>query len=671
MPNTSTNSSELSKLKVDLSPEEITKLAQEIVEQTKKVHDEVASLPAERCNFESVCKRLALLEGWAETEASNCTFPQYVFTDKAVREASSNATAEIEKVDIEESMREDLYQAVLNAKAKKEKLNPEEQRLLDKMELDFKRNGLALPKEQRDKLAEIKKRISELRIEFQKNLNEDDSKLAFTAKELQGVKPEFLEGLEKVDPVEAGKEEQYYVSTKYPDLFPVLKYAENDEVRHKMDTLNATKCKPNVAILEEVIELRKQMADIMGYSDFASFRLEVKMAKDSATVTEFLDDLTAKLKPIATKELEELKNVKKAEKEAHNQAYDGSFHSYDYSYYDRIQVERDFQVDESEIQKYFPVDHVVKVVFDLYQEVLAVKFVEVPDAKVWHSDVKMYKVLDAKTNELMGSFYLDLHPREGKYNHAACFPLNPGYETEDGQRQMPVAAMVANFTKPTATRPSLLRHSEAVTYLHELGHVMHNMCAKTQFARFHGTSVEGDFVEAPSQMLENWCWETDVLKRLSSHHETKEPIGQELIDRMLAAKNHNAGLFNLRQIFFGKFDMICHTSKDKIDTTKLWNELKPEISLVPANPDGYPAASYAHIIAGYEAGYYGYLYSLVFSTDMFYTRFKKEGLFASKAGLEYRSKILQPGGSRDAQDMLLDFIGRKFNQEAFLKSIGL
>ncbi|KAK9716979.1 metalloendopeptidase [Basidiobolus ranarum] len=494
------NTSELSKLRVDLSPEEIGKLAQDIIARAKKTHDEVASLSPEQCTFESVCKRLALLEGWAETEASNCTFPQYVFTDKDVREASSKATAEIEKFDIEEGMREDLYQAVLNVKAKKEKLSDEEQRLLDKMELDFKRNGLALSKDKREQLSEIKKRISELRIDFQKNLNEDDSKLTFTAEELDGVKAEFLEGLEKVESATAGEEVKYYVTTKYPDLLPVLKYAKNDEVRRKMDTLNATKCKPNVAILEEVIELRKRMADIMGYPDFASFRLEVKMAKDSTTVTDFLDDLTAKLKPIAAKELENLKKVKKSEKESQSQTFDNTIHSYDYSYYDRIQVENDFQVDESEIQNYFPVDHVVKGVFDLYEQVLAVKFTEVPDAKVWHSDVKMFKVLDAKTGELVGSFYLDLHPREGKYNHAACFPLNPGYETENGERQLPVAAMVANFTKPTATRPSLLRHSEAVTYLHELGHVMHNMCAKTQFARFHGTSVEGDFVEAPSQV---------------------------------------------------------------------------------------------------------------------------------------------------------------------------
>lgn len=307
----------------------------------------------------------------------------------------------------------------------------------------------------------------------------------------------------------------------------------------------------------------------------------------------------------------------------------------------------------------------------IYESILGLKFESIKDSKCWNADVKLIRVSNAADGQLVGHLYLDLFPRDGKYTHAACFDLIPGYVKSDGTRNYPVSAIVGNFNKPTSSKPSLLNQNEVVTYFHELGHAMHQLCARTTFARFHGTNVETDFVEAPSQMLENWCYDKVALSKLSQHYVSKDSLPSEIIDAIVKAKNVNAGLSNLRQIFFGLFDMSIHMSDGHVDTTKIWTRLKKEISMIESQEGTYPAASFGHMMGGYDSGYYGYLWSQVFSADMFFTRFFREGILNSKTGADYRACILQPGGSRDASEMIRNFLGRDPNQEAFLKSIGL
>jgi Zn-dependent oligopeptidase len=345
-------------------------------------------------------------------------------------------------------------------------------------------------------------------------------------------------------------------------------------------------------------------------------------------------------------------------------------------------LEKEYAVDNEMLKEYYSLEMVMGEMLKIYEQVLSLKFTLVSEEKlVWHPDVHLYEVSDLGTNELVGHIYLDLFPREGKYSHAACFDIQPGciMDLEASARQYPAAAMVANFSKPTATKPSLLKHDEVVTLFHELGHAMHDMCAKTKFSRFHGTSVETDFVEAPSQMLENWCWDEKMLKRLSRHYlRPEETLSDELITQLVRAKNFNAGLLNLRQVFFGMFDMTIHSiqaplkealNNESIDM--LYSRLRKEIALIPQPENVTPASSFGHMMGGYDAGYYGYLWSQVFSADMFYSRFKKEGLQDPKVGLDYRHKVLGPGGSRDGMKSLVDFLGREPNSDAFMQSLGL
>jgi len=272
---------------------------------------------------------------------------------------------------------------------------------------------------------------------------------------------------------------------------------------------------------------------------------------------------------------------------------------------------------------------------------------------VWEETVTQYRVLDAETKDVVGVFYMDMFPREGKYGHAACFGLQPGcIDPVSGKRLLPVAACVCNFTKPTPEQPSLLQHGEVETLFHEFGHVMHQICALAKFARFAGTSVERDFVEAPSQMLENWCWEEESLRRMSGHFKDhSKPLPTELITTLVRARNANQGILDKRQILLGTFDQTIHT-QPKADTAAELAKLWQDIWHIEMTPGTNMAASFGHLAGGYDAQYYGYMWSDVFAADMFHARFKREGILNEKVGRDYRRCILAPGGSKDATEML-------------------
>ena len=326
------------------------------------------------------------------------------------------------------------------------------------------------------------------------------------------------------------------------------------------------------------------------------------------------------------------------------------------------------------MKQYFSLDSVTKGLLEIYQKMLGLTFTKVQDGNLWHQDVTMYEVNDTETGDFVGHFYMDLFPREGKYNHAACFPFRRGFAKPDGTRQYPVSAIVANFPKPTKNAPALLKHDDVTTYFHEFGHVMHNICSKVQFKLFSGTSVERDFVEAPSQMLENWCWEPEVLEKFAVHYQTNQPIPRDLVAKLVKSRHVGAGLSNLYQLFSGLFDMALHnTENTDIDTTKLYTQMREEITKLktPSETIWRPLATFGHLMGGYDSAYYGYLWSLVFAADMFSSRFKKEGIDNEKTGLSYRKEILQPGGSKDANDLIYNFLGREPNDKAFLTKLGL
>ncbi|TFY78786.1 hypothetical protein EWM64_g5225 [Hericium alpestre] len=649
------------------SAEDIIKLTKEAIEGERQLHDKVAGLSPEQCTYGSVFRPLADGEAKLDAVIEPLGFYQNVSPSKELRDASNAAEVLARDFGVESSMRLDVYQAKLaaekNIKASGVKLNPEEQRLVEKMLLDGRRAGLALPEKERNQLQDLKKELS------QKNFNEEKGVVTFTLEELKGVPADVVSGYTKRTD-ENGKD-VYDVTHKTPDIFPLFKYAENPDTRRCAHESYEDRLAINVPLLDRALELRRKIAALLRYKTWADFVTEEKMVKSGKNVQDFLDDLEQKLRPLGVKEREVLLGLKQKEHKEKGLPFDGEFYIWDYRYYDRKFIEESLALDDSLVKEYFPVSVVVPTILEIYQSLLSVRFEEVKDGSTWHPDVQMFTVWKSDAQDasgFVGYCYLDLFPRESKYSHAAVWPLYPGYKTPDNKRAYPLSAMVANLAKSTPDRPALMRHDDVVTFFHEMGHVFHNLLSHTQFARFHGTSVARDFVEAPSQMLENWCWEPKVLAKMSSHYKTEQPLSADLIDKIVKSRYVNVGLFYLRQLFFAKFDLKVHTEKEAEDYTALWNNLRESISLVKGGKQGPGQGSFGHIVGGYDAGYYGYTYSLVFAADMYATVFKQDPL-DPKRGQRYRESILKPGGSREELDSLKEFLGRPPNSEAFTREL--
>ncbi|XP_033636592.1 thimet oligopeptidase-like isoform X3 [Asterias rubens] len=655
------------RLRWDLTPEDINTKAEELIKQCKAVYDAVGSLKKDALNYENTLQALANNDCEYGVHRNMLDFPQHTSPDKAMREASTEADKKLSDFDVEMSMRQDVFDNLMAYQEKTDvsKLKPEAKRYLEKLIKLGRRNGLHLPKDVQDKVKALKKRASDIAIDFNKNLNDENTILEFTEEELVGLPDDFIKRLDKT------AEGKCKVSLKYPDYFPAMRKARNPETRRKLELAFNSRCKEeNTKIMEELVEIRQKLADLLGYPTHAAYILEMRMAKTPETVAKFLKDLTEKLRILQTSELETFKAYKKEECEKYKYPFNNTIDLWDMRYYMNMAEERQYSIDHNKLKEYFPLEVVTKGLLEIYQELLGLKFEEIKKAEVWNDDVTMFSVTDKESGTFMGFFYLDLFPREGKFGHAACFGLQPGCLAADGSRQVAIAAMVANFTKATADAPSLLTHDEVETFFHEFGHVMHDILGQTDFCYFSGTRVERDFVEAPSQMLENWCWQAESLRRMSGHHTEGTPIPDEMVEKLVKARNANAGVFNLRQILLGTFDQTIHTSA-KADTKAVFARLSKEILGIPSTPGTSKVASFGHLSDGYDAQYYGYLWSEVYCMDMFYSRFKKEGIMNPKVGADYRKFILQPGGSIDAIDMLKNFLGREPQQESFLISKGL
>jgi thimet oligopeptidase len=405
---------------------------------------------------------------------------------------------------------------------------------------------------------------------------------------------------------------------------------------------------------------------LLGFKTYAEYRVGNRMAKLPQNVWDFENNLVDRLKEKAQMDYDELLVVKR---EKLGDETINVIQPWESGYYNNILLKEKYDLDQNIVKEYFETNNVINGLFQIAQHLFAVEFEEVQNPSVWDKDVKMFNV--KKNGKIISRFYTDLYPRPNKFSHAACWPMIKGKNTPEGY-QMPVATLVCNFPAPTDDTPSLLSHSEVETFFHEFGHVLHNVLTTAELSTQSGTSVSRDFVEAPSQIFENWTWNYDALKLFAKNYKTGEVLPESLFAKMVAAKNVGSGLSNTQQVFYGMIDFTLHDKYDPTSattTTEVVTELQNSITLYPHLEGTHMQAAFGHLM-GYAAGYYGYLWSLVYAQDMF-SVFEQNGIMDVETGLRYRDVILANGGSRDEFEMVVEFLGREPNQDAYFRSIGL
>ncbi|MBN2228224.1 MAG: Zn-dependent oligopeptidase [Candidatus Thorarchaeota archaeon] len=643
-----------------IEPEMIQFLTDGYIEDTRKKIDQIAKVPEGKETLQT------LLDFEESTSALGDLARPFIFlkdisTDKAQRDAGNDVEKKVLKFFNEIGGRKDLYDVFKRLDAVSDSFGPEEQMLLKRTLEDFVHRGAALADDERKEFLEISNNITVLESDYNRVYNEDTTIIPCTIEELEGVPPDVYENLERDG-------DFYKLTLDYPVFIPVRSYAKNPETRKKMTIAYYQRGgKENSERLSDALALRDRKAKLAGFANFADYNISIKMAKTSQRVLEFMSDLKDKLSPLAQRELRELKELKATELGLSPELV--TIELWDLFYYHEMLMRERYSVDQNEIKKYFPMERVVAGVLEVYQMVLDLEFKEIDSPNAWSDDIRAFKVIDKDTGELKGVFYLDLYPREGKFKHYAVFDIL-NRRVKDNKVLLPIASMVSNYQKPTASKPSLLTHDEVETFFHEFGHLMHALSNSASYASFGLSGVLPDFIETPSMMFENWAWKEEVLSLLSGHYE--EPVKKlptELLKKMIAGKLLDVGLMQLRQVFFSLIDIHFHTHMID-DPDSDWIKSFTEITHI-RHPEGTnPVASMAHFMGGYEAGYYGYLWSKVYAEDIF-TEFEENGYMDSATGYKYRTTILAPGGSRDPEEMVREFLGREPNSDAFLKSLGI
>jgi thimet oligopeptidase len=643
----------------DYKSGEVTKLCAEAINQATRAYDSLVKIPSQERTFANTVRAFDQISSDLSDTATPLTFMGYVSTNEAVNHEGSKCEETLGQFNVSIVTRRDLYQVLKSSQPG----NPVEHRLQSEILKGFENAGMKLPDAELAKLKQLMQQLTADEAQFSANLNNDQTTVSFTAQELDGVSPGFLGRLKKDT---GGK---YIVTTKYTDYTQVMENAKNGETRRKMqDAYFNRAAVANTKLLEHAVGVRQQIAKLLGYDSWAEYRIKSdrRMAKDALTVMEFLNGLRSKL---AKRNQADLAKLLKFKKQLYPKAK--KLDQWDLSYLEYQLKKRDYSLDDDMIREYFPADVVVAGMFKVYAQLLGVNFVEVPDAKVWADGVKEYEIHDAKDGRLLAYFYTDFTPRPGKYGHFAAFPLYLGREYRNGTYEKPVASIVGNFNPPVGGKPSLLNHEEVETVFHEFGHIMHQTLTEVPYGSLSGSAVAQDFVEAPSQMLENWVWSPKVLASLSGHYlDHSKKLPEKVLKKLIAARDFNQGYFYTRQLYLGLYDMMLHTATGAVDSTALQDKLYKEIIGLDPIPGGHFQAGFGHLMGGYDAGYYGYLWSKVYAEDMF-TKFEKGGLLNPKIGGEYRQHILAKGNEEEAMALLREFLDREPNSKAFFKMLHL
>ncbi|WP_421186798.1 oligopeptidase A [Aeromonas hydrophila] len=543
---------------------------------------------------------------------------------------------------------------------------------------DFRLSGIGLPAEAQQRYGEIQARLSELASRFSNNVLDATQgwhKLVTDEAELAGL-PQSAQAAARQLAELKGKE-GWLFTLDIPSYLPVMMYADNRALRaelYEAFTTRASDQGPNAgkwdnsAIMTELLALRRELAQLLGFANYAELSLATKMADKPEQVVNFLTDLAAKSLPQGKAELEEIRAFAA---EQHGQ---GELAAWDLAYYAEKLKQHKFSISDEQLRPYFPASKVVKGLFEVVKRVFGMKVRERLGIDTWHPDVRFYDIFDAE-DELRGSFYLDLYAREHKQGGAWMDVCLGRRYRQDGSLQKPVAYLTCNFNGPVDGKSALFTHNEVVTLFHEFGHGIHHMLTRIDVAGVAGINgVAWDAVELPSQFLENWCWESEALAFISGHHETGEPLPADLLEKMLTARNFQAAMQMLRQLEFALFDFRLHQEFDPASADQipaLLDEVRSQVAVMTPPAFNRFQHSFSHIFAGgYAAGYYSYKWAEVLSADAF-SRFEEEGIFNPATGQSFLKNILEKGGSKEPMELFRAFRGREPQVDALLRHSGI
>jgi len=588
-------------------------------------------------------------------------------TNADVRDAATTAIKQLSEWAVGIDYRDDVYQALKRFAATRPALAGEDKKLFDDTLRDYRRAGLDLPLDQRNMVEKLRQELTGFETDFEDNVTKAHAELKFTKAELAGVPDAFL----SQQGIQTGTNEYTLKANITFHYIMVEDNAKLEATRRRMMTAQCNLARAeNIPLLQKILVDRDELARRLGYASYADYATETRMVKNAATAINFLEQLKTGLQPKYDLELKEFRDLKIAETGDTNAV----INAWDWRYYANQLKKTKYNVDAEQLRVYFPYQHVLDGMFKIYQHIFGLKFARVETPYKWIGDLQLYTVSDARTGEPMGLFYLDMFPRDGKYNHFAEFGIIEGKLRPDGKYQRPVCCLVCNFPPPQPDKPSLLSHDEVETIFHEFGHAMHTILTRAKYSRFAGTSVPQDFVEAPSQMLENWPWDKKVLDSFAADYRNpKQKIPAAILAQLKTARFSTYATYYRRQLSFGLMDLALHTQIHATNATEmlpLANRVLSDVSF-PVPPDTAFVAYFGHII-GYGAGYYGYAWADAIAADMA-TAFEQspDGFFDQTAGMRMRNEIYAVGDSRDINVSIEKFLGRPRSLDPFLKRIGV
>ena len=622
----------------EISIDSINKDCDKALFSCNKILKEVKNIDS---NLDKLSK-MDSLEQILDSLNGRTSFLSQVHPEEAIRKAGSKIESIIQNYYLQLTLDKELFEAINKINA--QDMDQVDQRYHNFLMRDFEDAGQLLSEKDRLKLEKIDKELISLAIEFEENIAEDKTELLFEEKQLKGVTANELSSFVK-------KDNKFIITMAYPHISAILENCSVRQTREEVwKAFSNRATKKNSSILSRATVLRNTKAKLHKYTAWSGYRLQYRMAKSPENVKKMYDSLLPMLKKKAEEEVIMLLNLDKSIEK---------ISIWDVRYLIAKERSRVINIDTSKLKEYFELHHVKSTMLKVCEEVFDLQFKQRKETNAWHEDVELWEVYDTKTNQLIAHFYLDLYPREGKFTHAAVMDVTSGNLITKS-----ACSMVANFPNPNIGK-ALMSFDEVETLFHEFGHVLHHCLGRSKYTRLSGTNVEWDFVEAPSQIMEHWVWQTECIEKLAIHHETREKLELSTLEKLKDSKNIGIGLHILRQIGLGLEDQLLHGAGYKDPHHSLIEEAHVIPVFYPFNEVNH-LASFGHMMGGYDAGYYGYLWAEIIGDDLF-SRFEKEGVLSSFVGKDYRKKILSQGGSKDANNLIKDFLGRDWDYNSFLK----